>query len=394
MPILLSLFLLYVGANFYSFLMMDKLGYVVFESVEHYVKVNNYDFLEFIVVFFALFFLCLLVTRLPSLRVLRCEERDWKCLSNLMIVSCSVSFMGTFFFNLNIAGVDNQGDVSLFIKLISLMLNPDYLVPIFLVLPFSSLKRYLFVGIVFCVCMIFRGWMGVVLILFVCFGLNYCLFSQLWPKRTKSIMILLLLLVLLMLPVLYYMKHYFREPSASFIGGLIYLYNSEILSLYSLVIKESILRFQSFDMHILLMDNLNSLKSLYVLGSITPSFYDNVIGYVGQTWGESSPLGRVFASYLVGEDLMWSTHPGMLGWYQIEGFTYLFFSLVSFFTYNFIIFCFAGNRGIQYLSIFYLMLYLWHGWMSAYINCLIFLVLFCVYFSIIRIVNRVSRHAG
>lgn len=387
---------MYFGVAVFSFYFLCNLifafvffgqGYVTFENSNHVIKSDLVDAYIYFSVFFLSFLFVSGLTLFSKAKPLTLQQSDWNGLYLVVLFSCLLSIYLTFTQGLNIAGKTNPEDASVIAKLASLLLSPDFLSPLFLTIRFFSLRKYLFLSFLFVMAMILRGWLGGIVILAAALAINYLQYPHLWPKHTKKIVLMSVICIFIFMPALQFMKYYFREPSGNFIASLAEFYSQPLAELYLTVLFDIALRFQSFDLYLLMLESMPELQVKYDNNLIVPSFLDNMPAYIFIGWNNANPFGQVFASHLVGEEVAWATHAGFLGWLHIEGAIFLtYFLIVT--SLHFWLSGFFGGKPFKYIAVFYFILYFWHGWLSAYFNCIIYLFIFFTYMKIINIYNR------
>lgn len=381
------LFFLYIPVNLFFGICFISDGFVEFEGYTYKVDADYIDLLIYIVSFCALFLLANLFVYSGRKSELILSPKRWNWLGNLIIVICLVNIFFTYKYGINIAGKPNPKEISLFIKLISLIFSPDYLVPLFLCLRFYKPSKYLLISILFLCSMIIKGWMGGFVILLITWIINYTEYRVIWPKKIIRYSVFFALILFISLPAIQFMKHYFREGGGDFLQSLMTSYSGNLFDVYGDNLKIIFLRFQAFDLYALILENKSALIGLYNGGLINPSYIDNMPSYILGFWDKGQPFGQVFASFLKGESVDWSTHNLALGWILIEGIPFLLYSIliipILFFISNIL-----GGRSFKLLSFFYLIIFYWHGWMSALFNAIFYLVVFSVILKFLKMASR------
>lgn len=382
------LFFLYIPVNLFFGIGFVSDGFVEFEGIAYSIDADYIDLLIYIFSFCALFFLANILLYIGRKSETILSRKEWNWLGNSVFLICLINIFFTYKYSINIAGKPNAADIGAAIKIISFLLSPDYLVPFFLCLRFHSASKYLLISILFLCSMMIRGWMGGVLILLVSWIINYTTYRTIWPKNIIRYGAAFSAILFISLPALQFMKHYFRGGEGDLLQSLIANYSTNLFDLYSESLSTIFLRFQAFDLYGLILKNQGEIMNLYDAGLITPSYEDNMPSYFFGLWSGGNPFGQVFAGYLKGESVEWATHTLALGWILIEGLPFFLYSILIiplvFWMSNIV-----GGLPFKQISFFYLMLFYWHGWMSAFFNIILYLIIFSVILKLIKILGKV-----
>lgn len=384
---LLVLFGLYFIPSLYHGVLIVSSQVVEFEGNLYEVQLDPLVLFFYLLIFILLFFICVSFLYFDNKKDINISVKHWHVLSLVIIFICILNVFYSYLYSLNVAGQPNSRDISFWVKLSSLVFSPDYIVPMFLCTKFFSFKRYVFISLLFVIALLVRGWMGGFLILFFAWIINYGCNKEVWPKFTKQYFFAFLVCLMLCLPFLQFLKHYFREPGSDLLGGLSIFYSVPLISLYIEVFENVFIRFQAVDLLALLVDSLNDIKEIYDSGNIVPSWFDNIIFYQLGFWGEAKPYGQVFASYLKDENVLWATHNLAWGWFAVEGLPFLLYSAIILIV-SYLIANKVGGLRFKYLLLFYVFIYYWHGWMSAFMNVPIY---FMIYYFLVKSTRLVSR---
>jgi hypothetical protein len=357
----------------------------------------------FVLYFFALFlfvFSLYIISAVANRFALACKnnrisrnqlgERHWNILWSLMAAYIILGGALNQWYGLNIAGKPNPEDVSKFVKLATTVLNTDYICAFFLCFRFSSFKKYIFLSGLFVMGFFMRGWMGGILIVLICWLINFRIYPQTWPETTQKFALCTLLLAFIGMPFFIFTKYQVRNAGGldeTFVDNLIEFFSgNEFFKIYIDATCSVLERFQSIDAYALFVNNCPEIVAGYVSNRIVPFYEDNILSAALFPASGSIPLGQFIAGLYLSEDVLWATHPGFMGWMFVGGGGFLVFAVVALFI-AFFIARLLPEPGVYILVAFYSLLYLWHGWVSAYINVIVYLLYFLF-------LNKLTSFAG
>lgn len=299
----------------------------------------------------------------------------------LLVLQLSYLIYNTYF-DLNVAGVKNSGEGSL--KYVFYLLQSDF---IFIAISVGLISDRWFAAnaTLYLVSTLLRGWMGGFLILFV---IVCCRF---YPIRLslKKIIILLVggILLVATLPFIIEIKWAVRDGtdlSLIFSNILKFGYIDYVFHSLNYVAN----RLQHIGHVTLLVENSLDMNIAYNAGNFSPYWLDGLPQQVMLkiSGGELYTLDRYMVStFFESDNFAANTNPGVAGWlYVLRNDVLLFIGYLAAITIPAYLFI-MRNAGSKYLTLLgcFSLVYLWHGWIGAYINMLIYMLFFVF-------INRVS----
>lgn len=284
---------------------------------------------------------------------------------------------------INIAGVGGEVQGNSILNIFFVLLQPDVLFFI-ISLHLKSRKLLALSVVVFLISMFMRGWMGgVFIVVFILLIRSYPL--KLSIKNTIFLAVMFFMVIVL-LPVLTDLKWAVR-------GGVsIFTFLSRVDDSFTLLKYENAIfyllnRFQHVGHVALLIENKDEVFLSFQRGVFSGYWMDglpqNILAKLFSF--EIYKLNTYIVEYIYRVvDPEWNTNPGLAGWFLILGVDriYLLLYLVVIITFPFyIVSKYAGQKMLLLLT-FFSITYLFHGWIGAYIDIVIY-ALFLV------IVNKV-----
>lgn len=390
--------------NLFAYIFFSFNGYFVWENEIYIFTFDSVVFLAFFLSSLVFIFFTFFIDNLAKIYVFKrkylsgfsqMSTSQWKLFSWILFFIVLISSFVNFKYGINVAGKANPSDISIYIKLLTLILNPDYLCPIFLCLKFYNFRLYCLIAFVCIISFTLRGWMGGWLIVFVSMVFNYSCFERSWPLKTKKILLFFIFFVILLLPFLLYLKYFFRGEAINFIflfsGFISYIEEHSLFEIYADAFMNVIFRFQSFDMFYLFMKNMDLIQFAYSKDLIIPFFKDNMFfSILFPSFVNGIPAGQYLASLYLTESVTWATHPGFIGWILMAGFPFILVSTILVF-FHLIVSNIIGGKSVKFLSLFYIATFLFHGWLSAYINTFIYLFIFMLLVYLVKIIDELSN---
>lgn len=297
-------------------------------------------------------------------------------LSNAIGYSLIVILIAYLYFTqstgVGLAGSDFKFESFSAVNIIFIILQPDFL---FLVLaPFlRSKKIFLLCCSVYLVSTILRGWLGGIIFTFVIYLIRY---NPVYIKRKIFIYFCVLLFgLLLLLPIFTQLKWGIRSGLAfhDIVDRAFQSYSSQV---FFEALNEVIGRFQHVDYVALLYKEQDFYFSHYWDGAFR-SFWHAGLPY--------NVYCRIFDDCKVELNIFfvensldygnqsWNVDPGVAGWFFVTKYMSPVFTIlvllvnylaIKFFYKNY------GSRGALLVSFFGLV-FLFHGWISAYVNFLL-----------------------
>lgn len=312
----------------------------------------------------------------PNKTILKIDPKIWNALFYTMLSFSIFGILINYIFSINIAGKPNPEDVPLMIKALSILSNVDYMIPLFLCLRFLNFKKYIFISFICIIGFILRGWMGGLFIVVLCWAINYRNYHSIWPSKTKKYALLLFAGILILLPVLFFLKYYFRTagPEESLLDLIVqYFLANDLTDIYNASFISLLQRLLTIDSYSIFFDNYNNVANAYENGRITPFYADNMIWSALNKTSDQIPLGQFLASLYLGGNLQWAVHPTFPILLWLGGFGFFVFSImISIFCIKFAT-SFPG-KGVLDLVLVMSIMFLWHGWISAYVNVFLYLI--------------------
>lgn len=321
-----------------------------------------------------------------------CPDRMWGEVSSLLMVMSIISIVLNYVYSANIAGKQNSIDVPNLVKFLTIMLNSDYLVPFFLCFKFRNIKKYMSLSVLCLIDYVVKGWMGGLFVIIISWIINYNYMPNCWPVKTKKYLFRLLIFVLIATPILLFLKHQVRNENGidvSFLSSLSEYFDLyDIKDIYYDAFYSFFARLLTIDAYALYLDHFNVISNSYLSGSVTAYYQENMLSAALGMNANSIPFGQYLAGIYVNDDVAWATHPTYLGWFAVGGLAFLSYTLILTLANLYIASLFrslALIELIQFLSV----MFLWHGWISAYINIAIYLTLLLFIVSVYRLRAKV-----
>lgn len=283
----------------------------------------------------------------------------------------------SYTFGVNIAGVEKSIDGAL--KYLFYIFQSDYIF-IAVSVGLKSNRWFTANALVYLISTLLRGWTGgIMILLIVIFCRNYPI--HLNPRRIFS-SLMLVVAFMAALPFIVEAKWAVRAGSnvslaLSNVVGSGYI--DYVISSLDSVIN----RFQHLGHVALLVRDSLYMNSEYKAGQFTQFWHDGVPQqFVLKLIGvEHYTLDRYMVSHYYGnESTATNTNPGVGGWlFVLREQAILFVAYLAIITipvYAFIL-RYAGERYLLLIASFSL-IYLWHGWIGAYITLVTYMLIFIV----------------
>lgn len=363
------------------------------ETFGDYFEPANNDWLIFIsyaLTILPFIFFCWFLYPYFQNKLKTCELEDKNIVSRLswFVLFLQISFM-TFnlFTGVNSAGSGVKTDSA--IKYIFIIFSADAFFVILYGLGREN-KLFKYNLLVYLISNIQRGWLGG--IFFIAIMEIYIYYTKYgFSKKILFTTSTIVGILVLLLPYIVMMKW----ASRAYFGGLTEDFNSElqlVLNLGNLTYLESLAesfsylfgRFQVMSNVYLFLEHLNTLQFAKENGEYVSGFamglpqmlIYKIFGFDYMTL--TSYYVSVIDTKVVLDELTSNTHIGYIGWILAEPYTFwLFFTytilllyLVAYFSSK------IGGKYIHFISWYFLIAYLMHGWLQAYFGYLLGLVAF------------------
>lgn len=291
----------------------------------------------------------------------------------LVMIQCAY-LINNIYYGVNLAGVEDAETGSPF-KLFFSVFQPDL---IYLVLAVGIVSSRLFWLnlIIFSFSMVSRGWMGGFLVIFIIY------LSRSYPVKISFKLFLwlsiFLFVCILFFPFFVELKWVLRSGGywGEVWGNVIDQgYLSSLGNSFAYLLS----RFQMFGHVALIAENSNEVANSYENNEFIPYWADGLFQWLILKINdiEVFQLNRYMVNVFFDSDNMaYSTNPGIAGWIL-----FLRFGAIAFMAYictivllpAFYVFRYAGKK--YFLLLFSLVfIYLFHGWIGAYFNVVIYLV--------------------
>lgn len=277
---------------------------------------------------------------------------------------------------INTAGGGGKIEGSSLVNVLFVLLQPDVL--FFIVsLHLKSRKVFALSVVVFLISMFMRGWMGgVFLVVFIILIRSYPLRLSI---RNTFVLASMFLLVAALLPVLTDLKWAIRGgvDILTFLGRAA---DSFTLLKYEDAIFYLLNRFQHVGHVALLVENKDEVFLSFQRGVFSGYWMDglpqNILAKLFSF--EIYKLNTYIVEYIYQVvDPEWNTNPGLAGWFLILGIDrfFILFYLLVIMTFPFYVLSkYAGQKMLLLLT-FFSITYLFHGWVGAYVDIVIYALL-------------------
>lgn len=282
----------------------------------------------------------------------------------------------SYYYGVNIAGNHARVEGFSILNYLFIIFQVDILFLIVSVLLKS--ERLFWLNLLFYLfSMLLRGWMGGFLIAFILY------LSRFYPLRISFrlgfLLSVIFLFLLIFLPVLVDVKWHIRSGGSIFdFMGLI----SDSFSLDKYIYSYGYLvnRFQHLGHVALLLENSSFLHELYKDGVFYGYWLDGLPQYYAlKLFGVDGILLNSFmVGHFWGDGATWNTNPGLAGWFAILGVEVLFMLIYMFLIVAvpyYLIRKYAGNS-LFLISASFSVVFLFHGWFGAYLNFIVYSMLF------------------
>lgn len=304
------------------------------------------------------------------------REIRFGSMAGLLLLGLQLCYLAyNTIFELNIAGVANVGAGNL--KYVFYLLPSDV---IFIVISVGLKSNRWFVtnAIAYLISSMLSGWIGGIFILAI---IVFCRFYpiRIAPRRAVQFLLVGIGLVVI-LPVIVEVKWAIRSGadiklaiSNLFASG----YMSSIVNSLGYVLN----RFQHLGHVTLLVENSAEMNAAFNAGYFSSYWHDGLLQQLFlKIFGmELYTLDRYMVSYFFGnQNPAANTNPGVSGWFFIlrgEALFYVCYLFIITLPVYLFVYRYAGLKYLLLLACFSLV-YLWHGWIGAYVNLVIYMLFF------------------
>lgn len=385
------LFALYLSANLYA-LLSTLLGLpIAIENQDYTFSVGTLLAAGFAV--FASLFACMLAFRAAEKLAKPAPEMSVQTAGAVAVLVTQLGFMAyNQYYDVNVAGVEDETPANPALRLIFAVAQPDLL---FLIVGIGIESKRLFRAnaLVYCVSLLLRSWIGGLYLLAVVLAIRA--FPLRITRRSLRYLVVLALVGAVSLPLIVSGKWFIRS-GASVGAALDFL--SEVG--YSTYLFESlgyvVNRFQHIGHVSLIFEHGEDLNRAYEAGSFIPYWMDAAPQWLFMRIAGTDIV--TFNKYIVqslfdSNNAAYATHPGLAGWLfmlQYKSMVFALYVVAITFLPALLVRRYAGQKYFLLLACFCL-IYLFHGWIGAYVNLVLYLLTFIL---VKRLARRPARIAG
>lgn len=373
-PVLL-LAVLYFSANLYSFITLTLGGKIFIDSLtrgfDEQIVYSTGSALLFSFVLLLFIYRTCIGFCIAGKELFFLNSWGW----SLALLQC-IFLLNNIYYGVNLAGVQDPDSGSSF-KLFFSVVQPDLLYLIIGV-GLKSSRLFWLNTIIFAFSLVMRGWIGgffIILILYLCrnYPVKIRLKYFLW-------FFLLSIICVLIFPFFVEAKWFLRSD-----GSLDDAFNSIMDRGYFISLNDSLAylanRFQMFGHVALIVENSKEVATAYSNNEFIPYWADGPLQWIILKINNIQifQLNRYMVLNFFGsENLAYSTNPGIAGWIVFLQEKSLFFIVfivsMTFFPARFA-FRYAGRT--YFLIVYsFVFVYLFHGWIGAYFNLLVYMFAF------------------
>ena len=368
------LFALYLSANLYS-LLSTLLGMPVTIENEDYTFEAGTLWVAGTAVILSLF-TCLLAFLAAEQVVKPGPALAVQTTGAVVLLGMQMAFLAyNQIYDVNVAGVVDESPGSPVLRLAFAIAQPDLL---FLIFGIGIESKLLFRAnaLTYCVSLLLRSWIGGLYLLIVVLAVRAV---PLRITRRRLVHIVVLALVgLVAFPLLVSGKWFIRS-GASIGAALDFLsevgYSTYLLESVGYVLN----RFQHIGHAALILQSADNLNQAYEAGSFIPYWMDAAPQWLFMRLSghEIVTINKFAVQSMFGSsNAAYATHTGLAGWLFVLQYKSVFFALYVIavtFVPGLIVLRFAGRRYFLLVACFSL-IYLFHGWIGAYVNLVLYLV--------------------
>lgn len=369
----LMLATIYFLANLYSFVLLISGGEIFVDAL---VRTFDESVVYAAAATLGVSFLLLLLLYGVGCTFFDCKEEsffshNWGWF--LAIIQCAY-LINNVYYGVNLAGVEDKDAGSPF-KIFFSVFQPD-LICLVLAAGIVSSRLFWLNLVIFSFSMALRGWMGGFLVVFIIY------LCKNYPVKISFKLFLwlsiFLFICVLLFPFLVELKWVLR--SGGYWGEV---WSNVVDQGYLISLENSfaylLSRFQMFGHIALIAENSNEVANSYENNEFIPYWADGLLQWFILKINdiEVFQLNRYMVNVFFDSDNMaYSTNPGIAGWIL-----FLRFGVIAFVAYictivllpAFYVFRYGGKK--YFLLLFsFVFVYLFHGWIGAYFNVVVYLV--------------------
>lgn len=348
---------------------------------------------------FALFsslFACLAVYRTVLVSTKTRTDLVFGRQASLMLALLQLSFLAfNAYYGVNIAGVEDEVQGNVVLRLFYSVVQPD-LIFLIMCIGIRSDRWFWFNVGIYGISLLMRSWIGGFYLIAIVTVIRQCPISL--NRKSLKYFGLVLAVGVGVLPLITSMKWFIRSGAGideawEFLREIGYA-NYLVDSLFYVVN-----RFQHLGHVALLAENARSLNEAYDSGAFIPYWMDAAPQWLLLRLNEIDivTINKFIVRYIFDSDnLAYATNTGISGWFFILQYRTVFFivyllgiTLVP----CIIILRYAGFKYFLLVSCFSLV-YLFHGWIGAYTNMILYLLAFVLFRFLLARPNNIRSSAA
>lgn len=377
------LFMLYLFANLYAFVTLLIGWPISVDSEELTFRVETV--LLAALALFASLFACVFAFRAAARITRRGAEMTFEKSSACVLLAIQSAFIAyNLYYGANIAGVEDDFQGNNVLRLFFSVSQPDLL---FLIVGVGMKSRRMFFtnALVYSISLLLRSWIGGLYLLAVVVAVRE--YPLRLDRRIAKRLAIILLVGMLALPIIVSGKWFIRS-GASVNDALDFLsdigYETYLLSSIGYVAN----RFQHLGHVSLILESAGALNEAYEAGRFIPYWMDAAPQWlILRLFGiDIVTLNKYMVQSLFdSNNLAYASNPGLAGWlFVLQGkavFMALYLPIVTLLP-AILVRRFAGQKYFLFMACFSL-IYLFHGWVGAYANLVIYLLAFIFFKQIL-----------
>ena len=298
--------------------------------------------------------------------------------ASLMLALLQLSFLVfNTYYGVNIAGVEDEVQGNAVLRLFYSVAQPD-LIFLIMCIGIRSDRWFWLNASIYGISLLMRSWIGGLYLIAIVVAVRQYPISL--SRKNVRYFGLVLAIGLAVLPLITSVKWFIRsgagiDDALGFLREIGYA-NYFVDSLFYVVN-----RFQHLGHVALIAENSRSLSEAYESGAFIPYWMDAAPQWVFMKLNgiDIITINKFIVRYIFdSENFAYATNPGIAGWFFILQYKTIFFAVYLLFITlvpSIIVLRYAGFRYFLLVSCFTL-IYLFHGWIGAYANMVLYLMVF------------------
>lgn len=298
--------------------------------------------------------------------------------ASLMLALLQLSFLAfNTYYGVNIAGVEDEVQANAVLRLFYSVSQPD-LVFLIICIGIRSDRWFWLNAIIYGISLLMRSWIGGLYLIAVVVAIRQYPISL--SRKSVKYFGLVLAIGLAILPLITSVKWFIRS-GAGINDALVFLSDIGYANYFVDSMFYVVNRFQHLGHVALLAENSRSLIEAYASDAFIPYWMDAAPQWAFMRFNgiDIITINKFIVRYIFDSDnFAYATNPGIAGWFFVLQYRAIFFvayllgiTLVP----SIIVLKYAGSRYFLLLNCFSL-IYLFHGWMGAYANMVLYLTAF------------------